>query len=468
MISRLLFGVFTAASSAVAQTVTYQAESAALSGVTVGTSVAGYSGTGYVEGFDTATDTITFTINSTVAQLYDLQITYNGPYGDKYTNVVLNSAGGSRVSLPATTNWTTVPAGQGLLNVGSNSIQIQNNWGWYLIDAITLSPSAKRAPHQVTTTLVNKNANADAKALLSYLGSIYGKYILSGQQDRDSLDWVTTNVGKTPAILGLDLMDYTDSRTSRGASSTEIEKAIAFSKEGGIVTFVWHWGAPTGLYDTADHPWYSGFYTDATDFNIETALADTTNANYTLLMHDIDTIANQLKRLQNASVPIIFRPLHEAEGAWFWWGAKGPEPAKKLYNILYDRLINMHGLNNLVWEWNSVKAEWYPGNAVVDIVSADTYSQGDHGPISATYNNLLALTNDTKIIAAAEIGSVMEPAQLQAYQADWVYFCVWTGEYIYGGTWNSVDLLKSVYSSDYVLTLDEIQGWKSRNATARK
>lgn len=85
-------------------------------------------------------------------------------------------------------------------------------------------------------------------------------------------------------------------------------------------------------------------------------------------------------------------------------------------------------------------------------------------PVSATYNNLISLTNDTKIIAAAEIGSIMDPTQLQAYQADWAYFVVWSGDYISGGSWNTVDLLKSVYNSDYVLTLDEIQGW--RNATA--
>lgn len=69
--------------------------------------------------------------------------------------------------------------------------------------------------------------------------------------------------------------------------------------------------------------------------------------------------------------------------------------------------------------------------------------------------------DDKKIIAATEIGSIMDPAQLQAYQADWVYFCIWANEFISGGAWNSVELLKSVYNSDYVLTLDEIQGWKS-------
>lgn len=94
------------------------------------------------------------------------------------------------------------------------------------------------------------------------------------------------------------------------------------------------------------------------------------------------------------------------------------------------------------------------------------YANQYYQPISATYNNLLALTNDTKIIAAAEIGSVMEPDQLQAYQADWAYFAIWSGDYISGGTWNSLDLLKRVYSSDYVLTLDEIQGWK-KTKTAR-
>lgn len=249
----------------------------------------------------------------------------------------------------------------------------------YLIDAITLSPAVARGPHQITTTPVNPNADANAKALLKYLGSIYGKNILSGQQDQASLDWVTTNVGKTPAILGVDLMDYTESRISRGASSTDVDKAIAFAAKGGIINFVWHWGAPVGLYDTAEQPWYSGFYTAATDFNLTTALKDTTNANYTLLIKDIDSIAAQLKKLESAGVPVLFRPLHEAEGKWFWWGAQGPEPAKKLWGIVYDRITNYHKINNLLWVWNSVAADWYPGSATVDVVSADTYTQGDHG-----------------------------------------------------------------------------------------
>lgn len=60
--------------------------------------------------------------------------------------------------------------------------------------------------------------------------------------------------------------------------------------------------------------WWRGFYTDSSDFNIATALADPTGANYTLLLRDIDAIAKQLHRLQDAGVPVLWRPLHEAEG----------------------------------------------------------------------------------------------------------------------------------------------------------
>lgn len=86
-------------------------------------------------------------------------------------------------------------------------------------------------------------------------------------------------------------MDYSPSRVAYGATSNAMEHAMAFDQQGGIVTFVWHWTAPTGLYNTAAEPWDSGFYTAASDFNVATALADTTNANNTLILRDIDTIA---------------------------------------------------------------------------------------------------------------------------------------------------------------------------------
>ncbi|KAI3336279.1 carbohydrate-binding module family 35 [Xylariaceae sp. AK1471] len=438
----------------------YEAEDAVLSGVAVDTAQAGFSGTGYVGGFDDAADKITFTVNSDSAKLYDLSIRYAGIYGVKVTTVVLNGGARTDVSLAETSEFAVVSGGQVLLNEGANTIDIVNNWGYYLVDYISVSPSAPRPAHSVTPTLSNPNAGASATALYQYLKSLYGQKILSGQQDATWANWVTQQVGKTPAVLGVDLIEYSPSRVEHGSTSTAVEDAIAHASKGGIVTVVWHWNAPTGLYDTAEEPWWSGFYTAATDFDITAALSDTTNANYTLLIRDIDAIAVQLKRLQDADVPILFRPLHEAEGGWFWWGAKGPEPCKALWRLIYDRWTNFHGLNNLVWVWNSVAADWYPGDDVADILSTDVYAVGN-GPMSAQYNSLVGLGNDTKLIAAAEVGSVPLPAQLQAYEADWVWFCTWSDQFINNEEYNPVEVLKAIYNDDYVLTLDEIQGWQN-------
>jgi mannan endo-1,4-beta-mannosidase len=77
-----------------------------------------------------------------------------------------------------------------------------------------------------------------------------------------------------------------------------------------------------------------------------------------------------LKRLRDAGVPVLWRPLHEASGnawhtPWFWWGAKGAEPYKKLWNMMFDRMNNYHGLNNLIWiysiNWDNKDSSWYPG-----------------------------------------------------------------------------------------------------------
>lgn len=248
----------------------------------------------------------------------------------------------------------------------------------YLIDSIALAPSEPRPPHDINEALVNPSANADAVALYDYLKSIYGSNILSGQQDLTWATWVEEQVGKAPALVSVDFMDYSPSRVEyQGDVSTAVEDAITHAGRGGIISVLWHWNAPAGLYDTDEEPWWSGFYTEATDFDVAQALADTTNANYTLLVRDIDAIAVQLLRLQDAGVPVLFRPLHEAEGAWFWWGAQGPEAAIQLYDLLFDRLTNYHGINNLVWIWNSIAADWYPGDATVDILSADVYATGN-------------------------------------------------------------------------------------------
>lgn len=125
---RLLALATVAVNSALAAV--YEAEDAILSGTTVGTSVTGFTGTGYVESFDDAADSLTFTIISDTAKLYDLKLKYSAPYGPKNTRLSLNNASGGDVSLAETTDWLVADAGQVLLNAGTNTVTLTTNWGW--------------------------------------------------------------------------------------------------------------------------------------------------------------------------------------------------------------------------------------------------------------------------------------------------------------------------------------------------
>jgi len=285
---------------------------------------------------------------------------------------------------------------------------------------------------------------------------------LSGQQEMKNLAWLDKNVGKKPAVIGFDLMDYSPSRVKYGSKSTETDKAIDWYNQGGIVTFSWHWNAPKDLINEPGKEWWRGFYTEATTFDIAYAMDNEDSKDYRLLMDDIDAIAIQLKKLQKANVPVLFRPLHEAEGGWFWWGAKGPEPAKKLYALVYDRLTNLHNLNNLIWVWNSVSPDWYPGDDIVDIVSYDSYPQdGDYGAVINQYESLVSLVKDKKIVALSENGAIPDPDNLTIYHADWSWFCTWDGEFLTDGKKNSLEHLKKVYHHERVLTLDELPNLKT-------
>lgn len=436
----------------------YEAEDAKLVGLTVESQAPGFSGRGYVTGFDREDDALEFTVQVPATGLYDLVIGYRAAYGEKRLNLQVNGRGHGEVVLFASAAFADTAPVKTLLSGGTNTIKILSGWGWYDVDYIRLSPAQPPAPSPLSKELVNPNATPEARALMSLLVDLYGKAILSGQQEYRNLVWLADNVGKLPAIVGFDFMDDSPSRVERGARSNETQLAISWHRQGGIVTFVWHWNAPKDLIDQPGKEWWRGFYTEATTFDVAYALSHPESEDYQLILRDIDAIAAKLKELQDAGVPVLFRPLHEAEGRWFWWGAKGPEPAKALWRLLYDRLTHHHGLNNLIWVWNSVSPEWYPGDDVVDIVSFDSYPPpGDYGPVIHQYERLVSLTQGKKLIALTENGAIPDPDLLPVYGAYWSWFCTWTGDFLTGGSHNSLEHLRKVYHSEYVITLDELR-----------
>jgi mannan endo-1,4-beta-mannosidase len=320
-----------------------------------------------------------------------------------------------------------------------------------------ITPVTPTERFNINPTLVTTNPTKEADALYQYLLGIYGKKIISGVSSTEEVNWLKTNTGKEPAIVGLDFLHCFRSYNWYN-NNTPVNDAKTWWDRNGIPVFLWHWRDPSRVTES--------FYTkssgnpDGTTFDVS-KINDPASPEYKAMMDDIDSISGLLKKLQQQNVPVIWRPLHEAAGGWFWWGAKGAAPCKKLYQVMYDRMVNYHGLQNLIWVWTREPNDenWYPGDAYVDIVGRDMYKKGDHTSQISEFNALNTLYQK-KMIAYTECGSMPDVSNLIADKAAWLWFMTWNGDYTRSVEHNSLDLWKKMFASDYVITLDEMPSLK--------
>jgi len=441
-----------------------EAENATLDGPHVVNVRPGYSGTGYVTDLTKTGARISWKVKAK-AGIYEVKLGYSSP-GEKGFEIGVNGSKSGGMLPPTGDQFDVKSAGKVELKNGENEISVERGWGYYDVDYVELSPAGKPTPVKgIKPKLSDPKATPEAKKLFATLLQQYGKATFSGQYDQNESDWIEMKTGKAPAILGGDLIDYSPSRTEhmKVPARDFVPRWIEASKAGQILTLSWHWNAPTDLIDerehkkadgkTVDASWYKGFYTEATTFDAQKALADPTSERYKLLLRDIDTIAVQLKRLQDAHVPVLWRPLHEADGGWFWWGARGPETCKALWHLVYDRLTKVHNLHNLIWVWNSPKAAWYPGDDTVDIMSVDMYPSDLRDPLSPAWEEQLAKFNGRKPLALAEFPGAPDIERMRRFGVRWLYFVSWTGTV--GPKSTAPAVLKSTYGSPYVINRHE-------------
>ncbi|TYQ18198.1 UNVERIFIED_CONTAM: mannan endo-1,4-beta-mannosidase [Acetivibrio alkalicellulosi] len=416
------------------------------------------------------------------AGLYELIISYAQPYDKnkkvQYLNV--NGSNQGEVSFKYCLDWREFSAGIVKLDEGINNIQFESYWGYNFFNYLIVKPADESITNLIVEkTLVNPNATDEAKSLMSYLVDIYGKHILSGQQELcgshnyegayAEFTYLKELTGKMPAVRGFDFMNYragTDSTGKKlGWDDLCAERVIDwYNEKGGIPTVCWHWFSPGDIGGSGDR----SFYTDDTTFSISKALTPGTPENIAMLA-DIEFMAGKLKQVQDAGVPVLWRPLHEAEGGWFWWGAEGSEPCVELYRLLYDKFTYEYGLNNLIWVWTSYDFEtspaWYPGDDVVDIVGYDKYNAKDGLPngsaISSTFYNLVQLTGGKKMVAMTENDTIPRVSNLINEMAGWLYFCPWYGWWVTSEQNNPKEWLIEMYQSDYCITLDELPDLKT-------
>lgn len=488
-----------------------KAECEDLSGAELWTSIyenqlPGYSG----EGFAYVTSkAITLEVEAPEEGMYQIDVRY-AQILDKSGRDQTISVNGKKnmIKFPYTDKWTDISMGVFRLNKGTNEIEISPQYGYAAYDTITITKAMPNDYSKATSTLTDSNATSETKALMKYLKSVYGNHILSGQQEiygggmngdgnmEKEFDWLLENTGKLPAIRGFDMMNY---NPLYGWEDGTTERLIDWvTKKGGIATVCWHINVPIDFknYTLGDEvDWkdctYKNYQSSNGTFDTSKAVVEGTKE-YEYFMAAVDDLAEQLLLCQEAGVPIIFRPLHEAQGnegnygdgtAWFWWGDRGAEVYKELWKLLYTTLTEKYELHNLIWEFNSYNyansPTWYPGDDYVDIVAYDKYNVENNrddglssGPnvsaISRIFNYLYNLVDGGKMLAISECDTVPTVENMTVEDAGWLYFCPWYGDYLMSERYQDPEILSEIYNSDYCITLDELPENLYSNSSAEE
>lgn len=219
----------------------------------------------------------------------------------------------------------------------------------------------------------NPKASPAAKAILDYYGSLAAKpeqRLLTGQfigynsgVKPAMLETIKAKVGDQVAIVGGDYADYGSSHR------------IAYEKTNTALIAAWKTGALVALQIHMTDPAGVGLRSPTT--NLEQLLTPG-NPVYDKWMAQMDLIAAGLKQLQDNGVVVLFRPFHEMNGAWFWWGGKDPALFARLWKRMFEHFTVTKGLDNILWVYGPNHGtrpdRWYPGSAYVDITGLDAYT----------------------------------------------------------------------------------------------
>ncbi|MCR5684765.1 MAG: glycoside hydrolase family 26 protein [Lachnospiraceae bacterium] len=282
--------------------------------------------------------------------------------------------------------------------------------------------------------------NDKTTAVFNYIRDNFGKHMLAAQQESTwmgsvdyEMDYLMDVTGKLPAIRGLDFMNDDFDGVA--------ERAVEWDKKGGIVTICWHTGVDISGYEESkkDKPDFDRLFTPGTD-------------EYNTLMNSWDKAAKTLQRLRDENVPVLWRPFHEFDGKWFWWGKGGADNFVRLWRMMYDKFTDEYELDNLIWVLGyseKMRDGWYPGDEYVDIVGSDNYDKKTTN--LKAWNKLTEITN--KPMAFHECSILPAVERFEEDGTIWAWFMIWHTEWL---TDNKTETLKEVFNSDLVITLDEL------------
>ncbi|MEW2521548.1 glycosyl hydrolase [Actinacidiphila alni] len=297
---------------------------------------------------------------------------------------------------------------------------------------------------------------------IAYLKSLTGNHVLSGQQggaNSNPAQWINKVhdiTGEYPALWN---GDFGFSQNDIDNRQTVINEAKSEWANGAIPGLMMHACRP----DVATCDFQGGSNpvngSKMSDSEWQQVITDGTTLN-TDYKRKLDQFVPYFQQLKSAGIPVLFRPLHEMNDGWAWWGGRsGPNGSARLFQITHDYLESK-GLDNIIWVWAlkdqqgaaSQASSYYPGDAYVDVVGLDVWWQ--KFPAIDWYNALSNIAGSKKPMALAEVGSVPQPSQL-AQQPKWVYWNVWL-DYLTNPSYNTNDQVKNGYYDSRTLNRGEV------------
>lgn len=305
---------------------------------------------------------------------------------------------------------------------------------------------------------------AEAQRVYDFLQETYEQKTISGMMANvawnvEESEQVYQWTGKYPALNCFDYIHLQSSAEGSWIDYGDITPVSQWWNNGGLVAAMWHWNVPTsngsGNLTT---------YKDQTSFDIDNAFTEGT-WEYQTVNADLEKIAGYLKLLKDANIPVIWRPLHEAAGGWFWWG-KNADSFKRLWIQMFD-YFKAQGLDNLIWVWTTETgdADWYPGDEYVDIVGRDLYGN-DAADCASQYQTVVS-EYGSKMVALSECGAYIDTNSelgLLSEQwnagARWLWFMPWYDND--GAVLSHADKewWQDAMSQSYVITRDQLPSFK--------
>lgn len=260
-----------------------------------------------------------------------------------------------------------------------------------------------------TLTMTDPDADDSAKALYAYLqGLTESDQVLFGHQNdvsrsvgtKDALGDVHDVTGSVSGIFGIDSLALFGSEAGGTDAKSALENSINYSKKaaenGAIVTLSAHMPNFTSakIKDNGDgtYDFFDCNFNESKDLSGDSLKkilpGGEKNKVFTAYL---DTIATYANKLQESNIPVIFRPLHENTGGWFWWGTGNTAESYKSLYAYTREYLESKGVHNMLYVYSpngpmETEEEYmsrYPGDAYVDILAFDYYNDFNTYPAEA-------------------------------------------------------------------------------------